>query len=949
MGLTKQYLKYVPAGNANIIASPRCNVVFVKLDGQEGRFVAAAACEHVYIWDLRLGEKAQVLSGEKVCVTCLAASPDKKHIAVGYADGTVKTFDLSTGENISIFVGHKSEITTLAYDVLGHRLATGSKDTDIIVWDVVAETGICRLNGHKGVITKLIFMKEHNIIISASKDTFVKFWDLDTEHNFKTLVGHKSEVSLIMFLFVIYIPDDCSIDSMLIQVWSFVLMNDDRYLITGCNDMELRVWKITFLDDRNIELDTAVGTIDTNEENEESVDTDMKYPIKCEKAGSILRTTRGRVVSLEVDSTCKVLGCHGVGNSIELFYLLSEDIIKNRFTKRLKKERRKAQKEGNAAEKELPTTPSLKDEIQRLPVIRVSGKAKGLDLVIGRGNELRVCVGINNNSIELHSLFMDEKNQEVKHLRSITAHGHRTDVRAICFSSDNLAFATASGDSVKLWNRPTLSSLRTVQCGYALTITFVPGDRHLIVGLKDGKMLIIDISSGDILEEISAHSKELSSITLFPDLKGVASGGGDQTVKFWNFELIQDSDNQIKAKVLSVLHVRTLKLEESVLCVRISPNNRFLAVSLLNSTIKIFFLDTFKFFLSLYGHELPVLCMDISSDSTLIATGSQDRNIKIWGLDYGDCRRSIFAHDDSVTGLSFVPGSHYFFTSGKDGKIKQWDADIYKKIITLQSHFGESWNCCVSPNGAYVASCGSDGVVRLYEKTREPLVLQDVAEEEREQQENELITGESTAVLGQKQQALPSKKTVSSEKAAELILECLEISNQYETELSKTVPTDKAPSLPLLMQAYNCTNTEDFLLEIFKRVRASELEETLLLLPFSAACDILQRLPNLLKNNYHTELLARLALCLVQAHHGPIVANQNLLPTLEIVKQLAVEKISALRDTIGLNLHGMMYMQRIFEEQEGIKFFRDATKNIEHKKKIRRNKEKAIKRAIMNL
>lgn len=53
----------------------------------------------------------------------------------------------------------------------------------------------------------------------------------------------------------------------------------------------------------------------------------------------------------------------------------------------------------------------------------------------------------------------------------------------------------------------------------------------------------------------------------------------------------------------------------------------------------------------------------------------------------------------------------------------------------------------------------------MYEKTREPLVLQDVAEEEREQQENELITGESTAVLGQKQQALPSKKTVSSEKA----------------------------------------------------------------------------------------------------------------------------------------------------------------------------------------
>jgi len=89
-------------------------------------------------------------------------------------------------------------------------------------------------------------------------------------------------------------------------------------------------------------------------------------------------------------------------------------------------------------------------------------------------------------------------------------------------------------------------------------------------------------------------------------------------------------------------------------------------------------------------------------------------------------------------------------------------------------------------------------------------------------------------------------------------LECLEISNQYEMELIKAFA--KVPPLPLLMQGYNCTSTEEFLVKTFKRVRASELEETLLLLPYSAACDILQRLPNLLKNDYNIELLVRLAL-----------------------------------------------------------------------------------------
>lgn len=75
----------------------------------------------------------------------------------------------------------------------------------------------------------------------------------------------------------------------------------------------------------------------------------------------------------------------------------------------------------------------------------------------------------------------------------------------------------------------------------------------------------------------------------------------------------------------------------------------------------------------------------------------------------------------------------------------------------------------------------------------------------------------------------------------------------------------------------------------------SELEETLMLLPFSAACDILQRLPALLKRDYHTELLARLALCLIQSHYGPIVANKHLLSMLENVRTLAMEKISTLR------------------------------------------------------
>lgn len=65
-------------------------------------------------------------------------------------------------------------------------------------------------------------------------------------------------------------------------------------------------------------------------------------------------------------------------------------------------------------------------------------------------------------------------------------------------------------------------------------------------------------------------------------------------MKFWQFELVTDPGNESKAKLLSVQHTRILKLEENVLCVRVSANNRLLAVALLDSTVQIFFVDTLK-------------------------------------------------------------------------------------------------------------------------------------------------------------------------------------------------------------------------------------------------------------------------------------------------------------------------------------------------------------------
>jgi len=45
-------------------------------------------------------------------------------------------------------------------------------------------------------------------------------------------------------------------------------------------------------------------------------------------------------------------------------------------------------------------------------------------------------------------------------------------------------------------------------------------------------------------------------------------------------------------------------MTDDVLAVKYSPDGRLLAIALLDTTVKIFFQDSLKFFLSLYGHKV---------------------------------------------------------------------------------------------------------------------------------------------------------------------------------------------------------------------------------------------------------------------------------------------------------------------------------------------------------
>ncbi|KAK7493105.1 hypothetical protein BaRGS_00015626 [Batillaria attramentaria] len=922
MGVTKQYLRVEPTATFGLVASHRSSVVLLDRHGNQGRCAAVGACEHVIVWDLHTKDKVLTLTGDKHEVTVLARSPDHSHLAVGYMDGSVRVFELRAGTSVVTFHGHRSAVTALAYDHDGLRIASGAKDTDVIVWDIVSEAGLFRLKGHKGEITKVFFFKGKNILISSSKDTFVKFWDLDTQHCFRTLTGHRAEV------------------------YSFVVVNGGHRLITGSSDSELRIWDMTHRSETDEDLEgpelpTKHPRL-TDESDEE--DDESSQILQCESRGSVMRQGRDRVVCLATDQSERYLLCHGPGSFCEVFVLATEDELKKKLAKRRKKARLRSEA-GVDCDPEQPSL-TIEDEVRRVDRFKLSAKLRWVDAILMEPSRLKVVVLLNNNSMETVTVHVDVRTLEVQRSSVIHSSGHRSDVRTLAFSSDSATILSASAEQVKLWARSNLQCIRTLACDYALCSAFAPGDRNVVIGTKSGRLQVFDVDQGSMVGDIEAHSGALWSLCSSPDKRGIVTGSADNTVKFWNYELVSSPDDESGRKHLTLVHTRTLKMDEDVLCVKYSPDQRLLAVALLDNTVKVFFTDTLKFFLSLYGHKLPVLCMDISSDSTLIVTGSADRNVKIWGLDFGDCHRSLFAHDDSIMCLQFVPKTHLFYTGGKDRKVKQWDADNFENVITLQGHHGEVWALAVSPSGNFVVSTSHDRSIRLWEKSQEVLVLEEEREMEREKEYEEsvaqggepVVAGETTTEV-----SLAGKKTIETVKAAERLIEAVEIySEETRKEVEhaaqcKATGKELPPPAPHpLMVAHSATSPARFVLEIIKKIKSSELEEALLVLPFPTATELLSILEVLLNKGWETELTCRCLLFLLKIHHGQVTSTQVLLPVVDRLRTQATQRTDQLKDLVGFNLMGLQMLRLRMEERQEVKFFADATAKFREKKKKRK-------------
>ena len=841
-------------------------------------------------------------------------------------------------------------MTCLTFDRAGVRLASGAQDTDLIVWDLIAEEGQFKLRGHKNQITSVHFLdpqtsqqeddangggvdfrrptngalQSSGFLLTSSKDALIKIWDLDSHHCVETHVTQSDG-----------------------ECWSVGVSPRQDCCVSAGNQGELKVWSI----------DVNGLTMASSRLKE-----DPEQKILLEQ-GILRRHGNDKTLNVSFSPVGGYIAAHGAEKAIEVWRIRSEPELKRHMARKKRRRREKLNGAANGdhvngdADHHEHEATEVSDAVVPHVIVRTAGKVKSFDWpATALSKVLQLLISTTNNLLEVYDIPSKKKVKESKadeppeyhQAFAVELPGHRTDIRSLALSSDDTMLASASNGALKIWNIKTQSCIRSLECGYALCSSFLQGDKIVIVGNRSGELELFDIASSSTMETLKAHDGPIWSLHVHPDGKSVVTGSADKCAKFWSFEIVQKVIPGTSKTIpqLKLAHRRTLKVSDDILSLKFSPDARLLAVATLDNTVKVYFVDSLKLFLNLYGHKLPVLNMDISFDSKLIVTCSADKNVRIWGLDFGDCHKAFFAHQDSVMQVAFVASNregngHHFFSASKDRQIKYWDGDKFEQIQRLSGHNGEIWAMVVSRSGEFLVSASHDKSIRIWDQTDEQLFL----EEEREKELEELYENTLTTSLEQEETGddkdevtaagrQTTETLMAGEKIAEALdlgMEDLELLAEWERQ-RESQPGLGPPQRNIIFMALGNISAEQHVLSTVEKIRAASLQDALLVLSFDRVTALFTFLKMWADQQFNIPLTCRILFFMLKTHHKQIVASKTMQPMLDAIRGSLRIALQKQKDEMGLNMAALRFLGSQVEEHGKNEFVDEELWNEEERK-----------------
>ena len=699
-------------------------------------------------------------------------------------------------------------------------IISGYEDGSIRVWEDYELKVV--FSGHRSAVTAFAFDSGNERLASGGRDSDIVVWDLVALAGLFRLKGHSHGITTLHFIGYSLVVSGAR-DSLL-KVWElktqlcvhtctehkgfvsdFCLTPDERTLISVGEDNQVRIFAL--------DPELLVKVV----QDAELLGQGFSLVGQCQRFGK----ERALAVKLH-GSSLAVLSAEKL---VEFFEIRTADQLKRKLKR----------KQKSAGEEETAHL-SPADLLSSRRILRFDCRAFSFEFK----SEEEILVGLSDNQVVEYKV-PKESEQEAKAGNRVWMAGHRGAIKNVVFSPNADYLATVSVDSVKLWDPESFKCNLTVelegQTGQSLVFLCAG---TIAVGCKSGDLLLVDVPTASVTQTMEATGSSTQGITHLHIQDRMLVGSCGQQVRFWEVKPAT-GDKPLRLKPL-----KTLQLNETAGALCLSPDTKLVAVAFLDLTIKVFFTDTLKFYLNLYGHKLPVNCLDIASDNRTLISGSTDKNIKVWGLDFGDLRRSIFAHQDAVTAVKFIPESTLFFSSGKDGLVKFWNARNFEPLMKLEGTGPAISGLALTPDT--IVAAGVD--LRCWRKSEEPLFPEEEQKNEMDALLEEELIAENPFVKQDDEEAAlkATKKTIVAIKASERLMEALEAADQELMRLEAGGVEPKSTLFIALSQGCSPAMT---VVNAIERIDFADLEEAMITLPSRLLPSLLRHIREALGERSH--------------------------------------------------------------------------------------------------